>query len=336
MIEVSSIVHIVQVGLPVITTTISFLFFLSVVEQYLRKRKPHQLMWAIAMLLFMITAGAEAYSLLIGHWDPLFYKFYYVLTGIQVSFMGGGVLYLFANRKMIRETNSWISLLLFGGMWSFFSMLWYFISKNQIFLLVFVPAVIMTFYGLLSLIFVFLRRDSKFLLDGMQFAHLFILFNVYIFILMVYQAIITPVNVDFLLNSNGHEVSGLAWQFSDTEPRADVRFFSPLFTIPGGIALIGGAFLSYLLWQWGIKKQTGRFSPKTGVFNLYIGFGALVLSMGGAGSGFGLGTLYISEVISVVLMYFGFLESDKITYKKLKSVFTLGWLRNPETPGANL
>jgi hypothetical protein len=29
-------------------------------------------------------------------------------------------------------------------------------------------------------------------------------------------------------------------------------------------------------------------------------------------------------------MYFGFLESDKITWKKLTNVLTLGWLRNKE------
>jgi hypothetical protein len=29
-------------------------------------------------------------------------------------------------------------------------------------------------------------------------------------------------------------------------------------------------------------------------------------------------------------MYFGFLESDKITWQKLVHILTLGWLRNPE------
>ncbi|MHA1945255.1 MAG: hypothetical protein ACW97W_04045 [Candidatus Hodarchaeales archaeon] len=50
---------------PFITTVVSFLFFLSVSEQYFRKRKAHQLVWAISMLLFMVTAGAEGLSLIL-------------------------------------------------------------------------------------------------------------------------------------------------------------------------------------------------------------------------------------------------------------------------------
>ncbi|MHA2306431.1 MAG: hypothetical protein ACXACU_13690, partial [Candidatus Hodarchaeales archaeon] len=96
-----------------------------------------------------------------------------------------------------------------------------------------------------------------------------------------------------------------------------------------------------------LKKQKGAYEPKTGVFNIYIGGGALILAIGGTLSGFGIsltsllglealevifgsGILYLAEAIGVTFMYFGFLESDKITWKKLISVFTLGWLRNKE------
>ncbi|HKZ43363.1 MAG TPA: hypothetical protein VJ044_20560, partial [Candidatus Hodarchaeales archaeon] len=146
----------------------------------------------------------------------------------------------------------------------------------------------------------------------------------------------SPVNVQLLLSSGGEEVSGLGWQFSDVEPRAVVRLFSPLFTITGGIALIGGAFYSYLTWQLSIRKQSGRFSLGTGFFNIYLGGGALVLAIGGAGSGFGYGTLYVSEIISVVLMYFGFLESDKISGRKLWNVLSLKWLRQRSNPDPTL
>ena len=53
---------------PILTTTISLVFFGVVFEQYHRKRKAHQLVWSIAMLLFALTAGAEGFSIILGHW----------------------------------------------------------------------------------------------------------------------------------------------------------------------------------------------------------------------------------------------------------------------------
>ncbi|MHA2096643.1 MAG: hypothetical protein ACW98F_18665, partial [Candidatus Hodarchaeales archaeon] len=64
-----------------------------------------------------------------------------------------------------------------------------------------------------------------------------------------------------------------------------------------------------------------------GFFNIYIGVGALILSFAGTMSGFGVGVLYLGEAVGVILMYFGFLESDKITIQKLIHILTLGWLR---------
>ncbi|UCG03361.1 MAG: hypothetical protein JSW11_05090 [Candidatus Heimdallarchaeota archaeon] len=115
---------------PFITTIISLLFFLSVTEQYFRKRKPHQLVWAISMLLFTITAGFEGLSLLLGYWDPLIYKTYYVLAAVQVAIMGGGALYLFASRNIINEKNSGKAFILFGSVWTFFSFLFFSCSEQ--------------------------------------------------------------------------------------------------------------------------------------------------------------------------------------------------------------
>lgn len=40
----------------------------------------------------------------------------------------------------------------------------------------------------------------------------------------------------------------------------------------------------------------------------------------------GLGTLNISEVISVTFMYFGFLESDTISKDKFFAIFDVSWI----------
>src|SRR3972149_3582283 len=299
VVSLQSISHSV---LPFFTTFVSSLFFLSIVEQYFRRKRPHQLVWGAALLLFVVTAGAEAFSVLLGFWEPTLYRIYYSLAAIQVSLMGAGAIYLFASRNVLHQKNTWVLELLFGFVWAFFSSIFYLSSRAPVFLLILLPAFGLIALGLSTLISKIMFKKPLTFINGIRFSHLFLLFSLYIFCFLVYYAVASPVNVQLLLSSGGEEVSGLGWQFSDVEPRAVVRLFSPLFTITGGIALIGGAFYSYLTWQLSIRKQSGRFSLGTGFFNIYLGGGALVLAIGGAGSGFGYSTLYVSEIISVVLM----------------------------------
>jgi len=315
---------------PFITTIVSFLFFLSVSEQYFRKRKLHQLVWAISMLLFMVTAGAEGLSLLLGYWDPTIYIVYYLLAAIQVSIMGAGALYLFTSRNMINKTNAGKMFVLFGMVWVLFGLMFQF--RASIFLLILIPALLLVLIGLFHQIQV--RRkgvENTFTITGMQFSNSFLVFSLYIFILMAFTAIQAPLDLELLSNSGGQEVAGHGWINDLPGLRATVRLFSPFCTVSGGIALIGGAFYSYFGWQRAIKRNTGSYDLGKGFFNIYIGVGALLLSIAGTMSGFGIGVLYLGEAVAVIIMYFGFLESDKITVQKLVNILTLGWLRK-KTP----
>ena len=79
-----------------------------------------------------------------------------------------------------------------------------------------------------------------------------------------------------------------------------VRIWSPVFTIPGSLALIGIALLSY--WRT-------RF-----FFNIPIALGALVAA--GSGSLATLGItwlLYLGEFFGIALMFWGFLQSREPT-----------------------
>jgi hypothetical protein len=314
---------------PFITTVVSFLFFLSVSEQYIRKRKLHQLVWAISMFLFMVTAGAEGLSLLLGDWNPFLYRIYYLLAAIQVSVMGAGALYLFASRQIINEANTGKALVLFGFIWTMFA--FFFQFRSSIFLVVLVPALLITSAGLYQILST--RRkgfENAFHLTGFQFTNLFVIFILYIFAFMVYVGMTAELDLAYLAESGGQEVAGHGWVNDLPGLRATIRLFSPLNTIPGGVALIGGAFFSYYSWQRALRKQTGSYDFGKGFFNIYIGVGALALSIAGTLSGFGFGVLYFGEAVAVIIMYFGFLESDKITWQKLVYILTLGWLRNPE------
>ncbi len=318
---------------PFFTTLISFFFFISVMEQYSRKKKVHQLVWGIAMLLFLLTAGAEALAIALGYWNPIVFKIYYVLAAIQVPFMGGGVLYLFAERNVINGKNSWKALIIFSLIWALFGFL--FASRDQVFYIFFFVGMTFIITSVLYAVLpssMGLKEWWQEKVTGWTVANVFMAVSLLAFGLMTYYAVISPINLEIL--KHGGEVSGLPWQKDPSdlsEPRAVVRLFSPLQTVPGGIALIGGGFYSYFSWQLAIRKESGKFNWKTGLFNVYIAVGALILGQGAFFSGFGFGTLYISETISVALMYFGFLESDRITKEQLIEVFKLRRLFNRKT-----
>ncbi len=79
-----------------------------------------------------------------------------------------------------------------------------------------------------------------------------------------------------------------------------VRIWSPVFTIPGSLALIGIALLSY----WRARL----------FFNLPIAAGAVVAAGSGSLATLGITwVLYLGELVGIALMFWGFLESREPT-----------------------
>lgn len=87
-----------------------------------------------------------------------------------------------------------------------------------------------------------------------------------------------------------------------------VRYFSPLFTVPGAIFLVGGALYSFWL-------------DKTKKYNLLIAFGGIFHSSGGSLARFGNPTfLNIFGTIGILFLFLGFLLSrEYIKKRKAKS-----------------
>lgn len=79
----------------------------------------------------------------------------------------------------------------------------------------------------------------------------------------------------------------------------NVRLFSPLFTVPGSVALIGIAAYSF----YRTRLQ----------FNLWIGIGALIIAAGGSLARFNISwALYIGELVGIAVMFRGFLASQDL------------------------
>jgi hypothetical protein len=87
-----------------------------------------------------------------------------------------------------------------------------------------------------------------------------------------------------------------------------VRLFSPLHTVPGTLALVGGALYSVYLF-WGRRRRLAyRISA-----NILIALGAMVIAAAGGMARAGQTTwLYPAEMAGIVLMFVGFLQAGTL------------------------
>jgi hypothetical protein len=85
---------------PAATAILGLVFAWLVFDQWLHRRKPHQLAWAVGMTMYAVAAVMEAFSEYSGHWDPAVYRVYIVLAASLVGFLGLGSYYLIARKRM--------------------------------------------------------------------------------------------------------------------------------------------------------------------------------------------------------------------------------------------
>ena len=212
-----------NVVIPLVATVISGIFTASVFRQYLERKKPHQLIWTIGLVLFTLSTAFEFHSEAFG-WYIRTYQLYYVCAASLVAWLGAGTVYLLGSRRS---------------------------------------------------------------------GHIFLGYVLIVTLTMLIYTLSSEVIVDNLVS--GQIIAGSAMP-------SDVRLFSPLLTIPGAIALIGGA-----LYSW--------YKTKTN-YNLLIGVGALIVASGGSLARFGIEDLiYITELIGVFVMLVGFIRSAEVVKK---------------------
>lgn len=197
-------------------TIISIFFALSVFLQFARRRKLHQLLWSVGLLMFSVAALCEFLAEM-WSWSVDLYKLYYAMSPSLVGMLGAGSVFFLSIR---------------GGR----------------------------------------------------------VFAVYVVVLFfIFVAIVSTATVDDSVLHSESIVAGKAMP-------SYVRAFSPLFTVPGSIALIGIS-----LYSWYKTKMA---------FTLLITAGAAVNALGGILARYEIAALlYFSELLGISLMYLGFIRS---------------------------
>jgi hypothetical protein len=82
-----------------LTTALAFGFAALVADQWLRRRQPYQLVWAIGLTFYGIGAGAELLGALSGWSEPV-YRAWYLAGAVWVAaWLGLGTIYLLARTR---------------------------------------------------------------------------------------------------------------------------------------------------------------------------------------------------------------------------------------------
>jgi len=88
-----------NVVLPLLSSLLSFIFALFLLDQWLERRRSYQLIWMIGMVWYGLSAGTEFWGGAFGWSEPV-YRAWYLIGAIYVaSWLGLGTMYLLGRTR---------------------------------------------------------------------------------------------------------------------------------------------------------------------------------------------------------------------------------------------
>ena len=88
-----------NVVLPLLSSTLSFVFALFLLDQWLERRRSYQLIWIFGMLWYGLSAGTEFLGGAFGWSEPL-YRAWYLIGAVYVAaWLGLGTMYLLGKTR---------------------------------------------------------------------------------------------------------------------------------------------------------------------------------------------------------------------------------------------
>jgi hypothetical protein len=107
-----------NVTLPLASSILSFVFFILLIDQWRTRRRPYQLIWAIGMLWYAISAGTEFLGGAFG-WNSVLYRAWYLIGAVWVAgWLGLGTAFLLARTRF---GYAFAVALLLAGLFTFLS-----------------------------------------------------------------------------------------------------------------------------------------------------------------------------------------------------------------------
>lgn len=84
---------------PLVTCVISFVFAITVLDQYFARRRAYQLLWALGLFMYSLSTFTEFWWNVYGHVEILYRLWYLVGAVLVAAYLGQGTLYLLMGRR---------------------------------------------------------------------------------------------------------------------------------------------------------------------------------------------------------------------------------------------
>ncbi|HSJ00568.1 MAG TPA: hypothetical protein VLA59_09300 [Patescibacteria group bacterium] len=339
--------------LPFLSSTLSFVFAAMVADQWLRRRQSYQLVWAVGLLWYGISAGTEFIGSAFGWNEPLYRTWYLIGAFGVAAYLGLGTVYLL-NRTRFGYFVA-VSFAL-AGLFSYLTSVKY--AREGIpaadATIVMVVGASLGAAVLVALVTRFRRRWIG---------------HVTAAILLVASVVVTVLAFTVPVAAPGYSIDAIGIPVGTAMP-SDLRILTPPFNIVGAFALTFGAVYSAYIFMpkarvlrvtngWPIIGAVGRAvavvvnfvasvpgawrSFRAGTLNSRVP-ATILIALGGFIPGWTSGlnrfgitwSFFIGELLGVVLIFLGFLVSIEV-FRDVRLPFTKVVLRHrreeQEAPG---
>ncbi len=280
---------------PLLATVVSLIFASLLLKQYAEKKKPYQLVWSIALIMFGIGALAETLATL-GSWNETLAKIYYLFGAtLVVGYLGLGTLYVSGDYDagspratffLGRRFNTLISTSL-----TFF--LWLMIFGLKMFRTNLSVALVVTFLYLAILLTAIFAKEK--------------VPTVYLSVLLIGTALAVYAISQAVIVDPSELAGAEGWKALGRTRGIRTGGFS--FSVLGTFILVTGAIQSSISL---IKKHIMK---QRAIGNILIAAGVFVVAAGGTLGGLlrlgGQAAISVPMAVGVTIMFFGFLETGR-------------------------
>ena len=330
-----------NVFLPFLSSALSFVFALFLLDQWLERRRPYQLIWTIGMVWYGISAGTEFWGAAFGWSEPL-YRIWYLIGAVYVAaWLGLGTMYLLGKTRF--GYGAAISFVL-AGLFTYLSWLRYDYAD---------AFGTQYLYPLLGIVAAVALAVATYRAKG-QWAPLAGT------LIIVGSALAVPLILLAPLAAPGYTLDVNGIPTGDAMP-GYARLLTPLFNVTGGFALAFGALYSTYMfmpkkrlirYDLGRSQGMGRFvanlviAPIAIIVNLVaslpatvrdlfagklnsrvpatilLAIGGFIPSLTSGLSRFGITeTFYLGELLGVIFLFAGTLVSVEV-FREFRIPFT--------------
>ena len=228
-----------NVILPFLSSALSLVFAVMVFDQWLRRRQPYQLVWAIGLLWYAISAGTEFVGGLAG-WSEGLYRAWYLIGAFGVAaYLGLGTVYLLYKTRF----GYFVAFsLVLAGLFSYLTTIKYADQGEPVSGGVTLAVLAFTWGGaiLVILLTAFARRWMAPAVAAL---------------LVVASAIATVLVLTVPLASPGYALDAVTHVPVGSAFPSDLRILTPPFNITGAFALVFGAIYSTYIFMPKIRPM---------------------------------------------------------------------------------